>query len=332
MKVIRAIIFFVHIFVVLMLLGTMLNNYIPPKIFAGFNLLSLAFPILIIVHFLLIVFWIISWKKRAFAFLFLTLLMLNPIKRWVNFSSKSKEEANLKLLSFNVKGGVMGVDQVMEYLKSQDADVVLLQESNLGDQKILKQSGYHHYQISPIVEMYTKHKVVGNKQLIASSLDVNSYSDYHDIKINDQTYRFINVYLQPFQFEKSMVKLNGNSEQDEQKVKNILRRLIPTFKDHQDQVKLIRKGIDDSPYPIFLMGDFNAVPSSYEYYNLGNGLKDVFTEVGNGSATSFHDYKFPLRIDYVFTSKEIEPISYTIDRDVKLSDHFPVITEFKIKR
>jgi hypothetical protein len=28
---------------------------------------------------------------------------------------------------------------------------------------------------------------------------------------------FINVYLQPFRFDKSMVKLNGDSDEDEQK-------------------------------------------------------------------------------------------------------------------
>ena len=33
---------------------------------------------------------------------------------------------------------------------------------------------------------------------------------------------------------------------------------------------------------------------------------------------------------YIFTSKEIKPISYKVDRNVKLSDHFPVIAEFKI--
>ncbi|MGS0748127.1 hypothetical protein [Halpernia sp. GG3] len=52
---------------------------------------------------------------------------------------------------------------------------------------------------------------------------------------------------------------------------------------------------------------------------------------GSGSATSFHDYKFPIRIDYIFTSKEIEPISYKVDRSARLSDHFPVIATFKLK-
>jgi hypothetical protein len=34
-----------------------------------------------------------------------------------------------------------------------------------------------------------------------------------DIEINGRIYRFIDVYLHPFQFEKDMVKLNGNTEE-----------------------------------------------------------------------------------------------------------------------
>ena len=32
----------------------------------------------------------------------------------------------------------------------------------------------------------------------------------------------------------------------------------------------------------------------------------------------------------IFTSKEIKPIRYRVDRSIKSSDHFPVIAEFKI--
>ena len=110
----------------------------------------------------------------------------------------------------------------------------------------------------------------------------------------------------------------------------IRRKLSPIFKVHQEEVATIRKAIDESPYPVMLVGDFNAVPNSYEYYHLGKGLTDAFVEVGRGSSTSFHDYKFPIRIDYIFTSKEIKPIRYRVDRSIKSSDHFPVIAEFKI--
>jgi exonuclease III len=235
------------------------------------------------------------------------------------------------MISFNAKGLTLGREEIKKYLEQQNADVILLQEAEPPNDRIIEVKGMKSYKISPIIVMYTKYKVESSKALIDNSkIWMNAYSDFYDISIKGKTYRFINLYLQPFQFEKSMIRMNGNSDQNEQKAKGIVKRLLPIFKGHQTQVELIRKGVDNSPYPVILAGDFNAVPNSYEYYHLGKDLQDAFVKVGNGSSTSFHDYKFPIRIDFVFASKEIIPVSYHVDRSVHLSDHYPVISTFKL--
>jgi endonuclease/exonuclease/phosphatase family metal-dependent hydrolase len=61
-------------------------------------------------------------------------------------------------------------------------------------------------------------------------------------------------------------------------------------------------------------------------------FEDAFLEAGSGSGTSFHDYKFPIRIDYLFTSKEFECKSYKVNRTEKMSDHYPVLAEFSFKK
>ncbi|WP_326981597.1 endonuclease/exonuclease/phosphatase family protein [Chryseobacterium sp. MYb264] len=332
MKVVRLILLVLHFGILFLLLCTLLNAYVPPKVFPWFNLLSLGFPVLIISYFLLIFFWIFSWKKRAFVFLFCSLAFINPIKRWINYSPESKETPDLKVISFNTKGAEFGQKNIEDYINSKNADVVLLQEDGDKDYKFgeLKKSNLERMYI---VSLFTKHKIVGHKILILGNYDdLNAYADQNDIEIKGKTYRFINLYLQPFKFEKKMVKLDGNSDEDKQKIKNVVKRLIPTFKMHQEQVAMIRKAIDASPYPVFVTGDFNSVPNSYEYYHLSEGLKDAFVESGRGSGTSFHDYKFPLRIDYIFTSPSIKPISYQVDRSVHLSDHFPVISTFYLQK
>ncbi|MCS3530292.1 endonuclease/exonuclease/phosphatase family protein [Chryseobacterium sp. JUb7] len=329
MKVLRLVFLIFHIGIFLLLLGMLMNAYVPPKIFPWFNLLSLGFPVLVIGYVLLTFFWIFSWKKRAFLFMFLGLIFIGPVKRWVNYSSDKKQSADLKIVSFNIKAGGFGVENIEKYINSLNADVVLLQE--YGGDKKYEFTGLKSGQETQLISIYSKYKIIDQKQLIDSNYEYNNaYANQTDIEIKGKIYRFINVYLQPFKFEKSMVKLNGNSDADEEKLKNIVKRLIPTFKMHQEQVEKVRKGIDNSPYPVILVGDFNSVPNSYEYYHLSEGLKDAFVEVGKGSATSFHDYKFPIRIDYVFSSKTIEPISYKVDRSVKLSDHYPVISTFKL--
>lgn len=315
--------------ILFLLLGTLLNAYIPPKVYPWFNLLSLVFPILMIAYVILTIFWIFSWKKRAIVFAALGLLFLNPVKRWVNFSSVNESGSDLKIVSLNAKGGLLGIENIEKYIDNQNADIILLQEG-VRDYNF---KGFGKGKGDAIISIFSKYKIIDQKELIDSNPETNNaYANQTDIEIKGNTYRFINVYLQPFKFEKNMVKLQGDSNEDKQKVKDVVKRLIPTFKMHQEQVAAVRKGIDDSPYPVILVGDFNSVPNSYEYYHLVEGLNDAFVESGRGSSTSFHDYKFPIRIDYVFTSQSIQPLSYRVDRSVRISDHYPVITTFKLQK
>lgn len=308
----------------LLLLGTLLNAYVPPKVFPWLNILSLLFPVLMILNVTLCILWIILWKKRVFLFLILSLFLIIPTKRWINFKGKTPEMPNLKIVSMNIKSGIYGKEKIDEYLKNTDADIIIGQE--YGSEFNIPGYG-NRTKDYEIVAINSKTKIVSQGKLAATG---NGNAFYADIEFNGKILRIVNVYLTPFSFDKGKVKPTQDFNQNQMKLKYILKKLVPTFKIHQQEIAEIRTAIDQSPYPIILAGDFNAVPNSYEYYHLGKNLKDVFVETGNGSSTSFHDYKFPIRIDYVFCSENIKPISYKVDRSVKLSDHFPVITEFKI--
>ena len=325
MKIFRFLLTIFHLFIIVLLLGTYLNAYVPPKVFPWFNMLSLGFPVLMILHVVLCIFWIFLWKKRAFVFLLFSLFLINPTKRWVNYEGENKELANLKIVTLNTKGGAFyGYQKIYDFLENTDADIILAQEYGAE----FNVPGYEYKTDSyEIVALNSKTKIL-NQGKIATVGNGNAF--FADVEINGKKIRLINIYMSPFSFEKGKVKPAEDLDQNKVKLKYIVRKLVPTFKNHQDEVADIQKAVADSPYPVILVGDFNAVPNSYEYYHLGKNLKDVFVETGNGSATSFHDYKFPIRIDYVFCSPELKPISYKVDRSVKLSDHFPVITEFKI--
>ncbi|MFC3160070.1 endonuclease/exonuclease/phosphatase family protein [Chryseobacterium arachidis] len=260
------------------------------------------------------------------------LLFFNPVLRWINFSGKSSseiEDADLKIISLNAKNATFGLKNIEAYIDRQQADIVLLQEYGYGTDYHF--NGLKEGEKNAGVAFFTRHKIISQKKIIEGSYEHNNaYVTQTDIEIKGKIYRIINMYLQPFQFEKSMIQLDGNIDKREEKLKNIVKRLIPTFKMHQEQIIPIRESIETSPYPVILAGDFNAVPNSYEYYQLADGLQDAFVKAGNGSSTSFHEYKFPIRIDYVFCSESIQPLSYKVDRSVRLSDHYPVITTFKL--
>lgn len=315
------ILLFIHIVIAVLLLSTLGNAWIPPNLLGNLNLLSLGFPYLILAHLILTLIWIFKKQKIAIAFALGTLIFYNPIRRWINFSPKTengKTIRDIKVLTFNVKYGEYGWDKVKNYIKEQDADIILVQEKDTN--RVIKRDLIKY----PSVILKTKHKIVRQAELIDEKARGNSF--YADIDINGKVIRIINVYLEPFRLNKSMfTKLDGLGFGN---VSQLLSHMTPTFQAHEDQVKRIRKMVDLSPYPVILAGDFNSVPNSYEYYNLGKDLQDAFLVAGKGSASSFHDYKVPLRIDYIFSSKSIIPLSYKVDQSVKLSDHYPVIAEF----
>lgn len=316
------ILLFFHIVVAILLLCTLGNAWIPPNILGNLNLLSLGFPYIMSVYILLTLVWVIQRKKIAIAFVLGIFLFYNPIRRWVNFTPKTenlKSIRDIKVLTFNVKYGDFGWDKVKKYIKDQDADIILVQEKDTN--RALRQDLVKY----PSVILKTKHRILRQESLIEDKDRGNSF--YADVDIHGKIIRVVNVYLEPFRLHKSMLQYDGLGKEGG-KINTLLSHMIPTFKAHEDQIKRIRKAIDLSPYPVILAGDFNSVPNSYEYYNLGKDLQDAFLETGNGSSSSFHDYKVPLRIDYIFSSKSIIPLSYKVDNSVKLSDHYPVIAEF----
>lgn len=328
MGIVRTILAIAHLAVLILLSATVLNAYIPPKVFPYLNLLSLAFPVLMIINLALCAFWIFSFRKRTIFFLLVNLLFLAPARRWLNYADVKNKTADFKVLTFNNKVSEYGKENVEEYVNSFDADVVFLQEAGyakLGNPEFKNMEFTYHV---PIISFYSKYKIKEKGTIPIESIGEAIYAD---LEIKGKTIRFINVYLAPFQLHKSMVKPTSDVGENEKKAKGLIRKLIPVFKTHQEQVEVLKDFIQKSPYPVVLAGDFNSVPNSYEYYTLSSVLKDAFVESGKGFSTSFHDYKFPIRIDYMFSSENITSKSYRVDRSEKMSDHYPVIAEFKIQ-
>ena len=91
MGIFRSIFTVAHVVIVLLLGATMLNAYIPPKVFPLLNLLSLAFPFLMIANLLLCFFWIFSWHYGFFGLsVILMLVLLISLIRISDLLSKEK--------------------------------------------------------------------------------------------------------------------------------------------------------------------------------------------------------------------------------------------------
>ncbi|WKS95279.1 endonuclease/exonuclease/phosphatase family protein [Riemerella columbina] len=328
MFILRNLILIGHLILVLLIYATSLNAVVPPRFLPELNLLALAFPFMVVAHLLLCLFWLFKWRKRGLLFLLSSVLMITPIRRWVNYSPQQKVASSAyKILSFNIKNGAQGTLNIKNFIDDQDPDVVILQESVAYREK---QERLPYRDKIDLLTFYSKTPILRSGRILEH--EDNGYAAYIDTQINHQTVRIINIYLKPFELNKAMVKPSKNLDITEEKAKGLLKRFIPVFKAHQNQVEQIRKAVETSPYPVILGGDFNAVPNSYEYYHLTAApLQDSFLAQGNGLGTSFHDYKIPIRIDYLLFSPKFEIQHFDTDRSRQISDHYPIIATFQLK-
>lgn len=323
MVIIRFILLVLHIIVLGLLFGSFLNAYIPPKVFPFFNFLSLSFPVILAIHLIITGIWVLMWKKRAFVFIFISVFFFNPMKRWVNFSSSNKGKTELKTISLNARNGMEGEEKIANFIQNENPDIIFIQEGYYLREKEAHFDGYYKNKGSEYLHIFSKYPIVEAGKIYSEDYHIGN-SIYADIDYNGKTIRLINFYLEPFQLD--------NSERQAENIdENYLRKFAKIFKIHQPQVTEISSAIKNSPYPMIVAGDMNAVPNSYEYYQISKGLQDSFEVVGNHFGATFWETIIPIKIDYIFSSKDIKPLKSFIYNKEKLSDHSAIISEFSIK-
>ena len=184
------------------------------------------------------------------------------------------------------------------------------------------------------IATFSKYPIV-NRGVINFRNSSNS-SIYTDVVINSDTVRIFNNHLQSIRFNKNNYTFITNSKalKDDERlkeIKDISFRLRDAFIKRASQANILSKHIQNSPFPVIVTGDFNDVPVSYSYKRMKQGLNDSFIEAGKGIRRTYMG-KFPsFRIDFILHSDEIKCVNFDIP-NVRLSDHYPVTSEFVLER
>ncbi len=61
---------------------------------------------------------------------------------------------------------------------------------------------------------------------------------------------------------------------------------------------MVQQGLEASPHPNILCGDFNDSPLSYAYHTIAEGMKDAFVESGSGFERTYVGSMPSFRIDF----------------------------------
>jgi len=328
-------VFFVsHLLFLVVCYSIYLAPHIAPSTFPYMGIVPILYPILITANLLMI--FILFWRRVPYAILFMILsigLYFPLAKTYQFFGSPSTEEPNLKIISWNAQ--YLRKEGAVEFLAEEKPDILVLQEVYQKNPQFqeLKESVFKNYyhESNELVQILSKYPIVEFQRILKEKNRNVGCATYADLDMGEDTIRVINVYLEPMFIDKKLVKESvKNFEKTEEKSKIIGRKLAKGFLLHQNQIKEILPYILSSKHPILLAGDLNAVPNSYEYQQFSYYLKDSYLKVGRKSGTTFHEFKYPLRLDYIFHSEEILPVKFEIRKDLQLSDHYPVIGYFKL--
>ena len=307
-----------------------------------FTLFGLLYPLVLPLTLVLFV-WALLRRSSMRALLTLVLLpSLFFAGRYYRFGHSAPErEATLKVVSYNVglfAHGPKGIgrlelaDSVSRYLRGMDADILCLQEFFLPagvsmDEWLRKHfPGYkaEYYvrngKTGHFGNLTLSRRPVAERGKMAFEKSTNM-ALWTDVRLDSATLRLYNCHFESYNISLSgLVKKDGSVEETEQK----MRRSI-TWR--PKQVAEVLRGVESAPVRSVVLGDFNDNPLSYTYFRLLRGRRDSFVRAGKGFGATYRSLWPLLRIDYILYPKELEAVSYRMER-VGYSDHYPIIATY----
>jgi endonuclease/exonuclease/phosphatase family metal-dependent hydrolase len=354
------IILYVNVLAALLLLLSYSAPLINPGriLFPAF--LGLAYPYILLVNLIFLIYWIIRFKKRLLISLVAILLGWGHLMNFLpmNFSGSMNKTAPddtdlISIMSYNVRtfdqynwskkeNSTAGIFQL---ISEKSPDILCIQEfltinkpgmSEKDVKKYLKdypyQTIYYNMKSGPDsgigIATFSKYPIIKTSRIpFDQSLNQAVYTD---INTGRDTIRVFNIHLQSIRFGQNnysfmdTLSLKYSNRQLEE-VKDIGKRLKDAFIRRAEQSTIIHNYITDSPYPVIVAGDFNDTPTSYAYRMIKKGLNDAFREAGRGFGNTYAGELPSYRIDFILYSKELKAL--TFDRvKSKYSDHFPITT------
>ena len=336
-------IFIINILLALITLAGFLLPYVAPKKYPVLSVLSLGFPLLLLFNIFFLIYWGIQLKKQIILTLFVLLIGLPFYKLFYKLTGTEKEiETNdITLMSYNVHlfnkfdwmPNVDVTDDVAAFVKVHNADIVCLQEFTPNANFKLSGFKYKHIvtkgkYIQSGLAIYSKYPIISRGDLDFNNSNNNAI--YVDVNINGNLLRIYTMHLESIKIGEDIN--TDPSEIYEKKSRKIFNKLKKAFKDQQEQAEQILKHREYVKSPVIVCGDMNNSAFSYVYRTIRGELNDSFVEAGKGFGKSYDFALFPARIDYILTDKQLEVKEFKTHQDFKKSDHFPVISRFKINK
>ncbi|MBX2898345.1 MAG: endonuclease/exonuclease/phosphatase family protein [Cyclobacteriaceae bacterium] len=310
---------------------------IPPHIFWPAAFLSYSVPFFVALSSILLA--LALFQKRLTAFLWFILLILGVpyLLRTIQLNHSATTEGATQVLSFNAKlfrqphvYNQFSIE-LIDWVAADTSAIKCIQEYStnamwapLDVTGKLKAHGFEGFtfvaeiddrQHNPGLAIFSKYKIVNTGVVWHDPQSLNA-AIYADLQKGEKTIRVYNVHLASMQL---IERPAGWID----KTLFLLERLKKGSIKRSQQINLLAQHINTSPYPVLICGDFNETPYSYVYSTMRRKLTNAFEKRGHGFGFTLNQKPYFLRIDHQFYSDEFKLQKYTVDRTMKISDHFP---------
>lgn len=341
-------------------------RYFDPESYWFIGLLTLILPFLLLALVVFFVLWLFVkplWCLISIVFLLLgkeAVRNIIPLRFQSHFEMK-KDSTSIRVMSWNVeqfniqnyKKNPEGLQKMLNLIKEYDPDIVSLQEVVAGENQdainfypdIVKELGFtdnffayqlsndfdRHHHFGTII--FSKFPVVRKQFMINNPDDYNSTFQFVDVLIGTDTVRVFNVHLQSLKFSKENREYLDSlqiTRPSAAESKNVILKYKRGVQRRAVQARFIKDEMNHTPFPIILCGDFNDVPLSYSYQIIGEGMQNAFAEKGSGLSRTFDGISPTLRIDNIFVDSNFSVSQYKRVK-IRLSDHFPIVTDINLK-
>jgi endonuclease/exonuclease/phosphatase family metal-dependent hydrolase len=319
--------------------------YLPANQYPTLNWLSVFLPIILLLNAAIALCWI--WKKSLWMIVpLLSILICFPFisstLHW-NFRKQAPPKTPFTIATYNIRN-VMGenifldAQQFAALLKQESVDVICLQE--LPGEGVIREGliveltkFLPYYQVSSQLPgtlelaIFSRYPIVEMNPILFTEETQNS-SFWVDLDREGDRIRIFNNHLQTTNINQNKVSFSLKIGEMINQLKKMKQVVEENGGIRTRQANVIRKLLDESPYPVIVCGDFNANPASYTYKTIKGTLKDSFREAGTGYGYSYRYLKKLFRIDYILYSPEHFRATRYYSPELLYSDHKPVVVTF----
>lgn len=337
------------------LIASAYSGILNPEFYPVLSLAGMAFPVLWLVNMLFLFFWL-PLKNRGIWFSITAAVLTIPsaldyCPLHAGKALKSTGNADIELLSYNVYGfgfskGVTGRgitdNPILSYIDGSEAGLICLQEANPHVLKAAMEGNRDFHERFPyscnteILTTLSRWPILDWCKI--SFPDTRNQCLYCRISVHGRVVAVINCHLQSLSLRqdeindyyrmlehpKDSLSYNGG--------RSVLNKLIRANVMRSGQISTLAELLEaETAEYIVVCGDFNDTPLSYAHHVMSKKLTDAYAAGGFGPGVTYNMNRLYFRIDHTFCSSTMETLCSRVDRSVSASDHYPVLTSFRLK-